>query len=396
MTILEKLRLADIKAVQVPIAEAKGLPNVAYTDKDVFVFERDNVIGKTWAGLDFSSSLPEPGYAKPLDFMGLPLVLIRDKNNELRVFHNVCSHRGMVLIHEEGPVKNLIRCRYHSWSYDQQGELKSTPHIGGVGNASVDGFSCVGKGLKEVRSGQWMGVIFINLSGVAESFDEYIKPLNQRWEALTGKGEIAKLKPAASSSRMNIDIKSNWKFAIENYCEAYHLPWVHPELNSYSPLEVHENLHINDYMTGQITHNYTLSEVSGHTLPAFEQWPEEKRAYGEYVSLYPNMLLGLQVDHAFAIILEPQAHDKTLEKLELSYVSEAARGEQMGGCRQAVMAAWKTVFEEDIFAVEGMQQGRQSSSFNGGFFSPIMDAPSYEFHLWVAKKYQAALTEEDQ
>ena len=396
MTIFEKISLDDIAAVQAPIAQASGLPNAAYTDKDVFTFERDNVIGKTWAGLEFASALPEPGYAKPIDFMGLPLVLIRDKRDELRVFHNVCSHRGMILVHESGPVKNLIRCRYHSWSYDQQGDLKSTPHIGGVGEHAADGFSCVGKGLKEVRSAQWMGVVFINLSGDAESFADYIGPLNQRWEVLTGQDQIAALKPAATFSRRNIEIKSNWKFAIENYCEAYHLPWVHPELNSYSPLEMHENLHINDYMSGQITHNYTLSEVSGHTLPAFEQWPQAKKAYGEYVSLYPNMLLGLQVDHAFAIILEPQACDQTLEKLELSYVNDDARGEQMNGCREAVMAAWQTVFEEDIFAVEGMQQGRQSTAYNGGFFSPVMDAASHEFHLWVAKKYQAALAQGEQ
>jgi len=360
MTILNKISFDDIAAVKAPIADAAGLPNAAYTDADVFAFERDNVIGKTWAGLEFLSALPEKGYAKPIDFMGLPLVLVRDKQDEVRVFHNVCSHRGMILVHEEGPVKNLIRCRYHSWSYDQSGELKSTPHIGGVGRAKAEGFSCVNKGLKEVRSAQWMGVVFINLS-------------------------------ASSFSRRDLTVEANWKFAIENYCEAYHLPWVHPELNSYSPLEVHENLHINNYMTGQVTHNYTLSEVSGHTLPKFDAWPQDKMAYGEYVSLYPNMLLGLQVDHAFAIILEPRACDKTFEKLELSYVNDAARSDAYKGCREAVLDAWRIVFEEDIFAVEGMQQGRQSPVFNGGFFSPVMDAPSHEFHVWVADRYADAL-----
>ena len=63
----------------------------------------------------------------------------------------------------------------------------------------------------------------------------------------------------------------------------------------------------------------------------------------------------------------------------------------MEGCRQAVMAAWKLVFEEDIFAVEGMQQGRSSPGFNGGVFSPVLDTPSHVFHKWVAQRYAEAL-----
>ena len=36
-------------------------------------------------------------------------------------------------------------------------------------------------GLKEVRSHVWLDMIFVNISNNAESFNEYIKPLNKRW-----------------------------------------------------------------------------------------------------------------------------------------------------------------------------------------------------------------------
>ena len=39
---------------------------------------------------------------------------------------------------------------------------------------------------------------------------------------------------------------------------------------------------------------------------------------------------------------------------------------------------------EDIKAIEGMQEGRNSPVFNGGNFSPIMDQPTHQFHKWVA------------
>lgn len=386
-----KLPSEALVAAQGPINCASGLPNAAYNDQQVFEFERDNLIGKTWAAIDFASELPEKSYAKPIDFMGLPILLVRDRDDQIKVFHNVCSHRGMILVPEAGPIKNLIRCRYHSWSYDHSGELKSTPHIGGVGKNTVDGFSCEGKGLKEIPSAQWMGIIFFNLSTDAILFKDFIEPLQTRWEKFTGVAGLENLKVAQIHSNTSFDINSNWKLAIENYCEAYHLPFVHPGLNSYSPLDQHVNLHVNEYMSGQGSLNYTLAEVAGHSLPKFPEWPKDRLSEGEYISLYPNVLLGLQVDHVFAIILEPKACNKTVEQLQISYVNEEAVGEGMQACRAAVMTAWQEVFNEDVFAVESMQMGRSSPAFKGGHFSPVLDAPTHDFHKWVAKGYQQAL-----
>lgn len=56
--------------------------------------------------------------------MGMPLVMMRNREGEIQVFHNVCSHRGMILVQEEGTIEGVIRCQYHSWSYDLNGNLK--------------------------------------------------------------------------------------------------------------------------------------------------------------------------------------------------------------------------------------------------------------------------------
>ena len=93
-----------------PIEKATGLPNQAYTSEVFFAHERDQVLGKGWAGLWFASDLPRKGYVKPVDFMGLPLVILRNKQNEIKVFHNVCSHRGMLLVHDEMEVQGALRC----------------------------------------------------------------------------------------------------------------------------------------------------------------------------------------------------------------------------------------------------------------------------------------------
>lgn len=386
-TVNHQIPESMLDAVCQPIAEANGMPNKAYNDPTVFEYERDHVLGKNWAGLAFTSELPANGYAKPVDFMGLSLAIMRNREGELKVFHNVCSHRGMVLLREETVVEGVVRCPYHSWTYDLNGNLKGTPHIGGIGNHKAEGFVCEKHGLKEVRCAIWNGIIFINLDGKAEPFEDFIQPLLERWEHFTGKGGIEQTVVAPTGSSMELTVKANWKLAVENYCEAYHLPWVHPSLNTYSPLDQHYNLVINESMSGQGTYTYNLADVAGTTLPKFADWPEDQIRQAEYVSLFPNVLLGVQADHVFSIILQPQAYNLTLEKLQLCYVGEVAAGDEYAACRSAVLDSWKVVFGEDVFAVEGMQNGRNSPAFSGGVFSPVLDEPTHCFHRWVANQY---------
>ncbi|MCB1754423.1 MAG: aromatic ring-hydroxylating dioxygenase subunit alpha [Gammaproteobacteria bacterium] len=380
-------RLASVRQA---IGSAGGLPNEAYDKPALFEFERDTLMATSWVSLAFSSKLPKNGFAKPVDFMGLPLLIMRNRDGEIKVFHNVCSHRGMILLREETDVEVMVRCPYHSWTYDLDGKLRGTPHIGGVGCHRIEGFEREEHGLKEVRTAVWLGVIFINLSGDAKDFGRFIRPLTERWEGLAGKDGLSDIHPAANGSHAELTVMANWKLAVENYCEAYHLPAVHPALNRYSPLKQHYNLIINDHASGQGSHSYTLSEAAGTTLPQFTAWPKDKLRQAEYIALYPNTLLGIQADHVFTVILQPQANNRTLEKLELSYIGRESTGDQYAACRAAVLDSWRVVFSEDVFAVEGMQNGRKSPGFDGGVFSPAMDEASHHFHCWVADRYAAA------
>jgi choline monooxygenase len=364
---------AAMEAVLRPISEAKGMPNAVYRDPNLFEIERDAVLGKTWAGIAYTSELPVDGYAKPVDFMGLSLAIMRNREGEFKVFHNVCSHRGMPLIRGDTEVVGSVRCPYHSWTYDLNGKLKGTPHIGGVGVHTAEGFACEKHGLKAVRAFVWMGIIFVNLSGDAEGFDSYIAPLMQRWRQFVGDDGLEGLQVAVDGSKMTLEVNANWKLAVENYCDAYHLPWVHPGLNTYSPLDQHYNIIIDESMSGQGSYTYNLSDVAGTALPQFGDWPQEQIRQAEYVSLYPNVLLGLQADHVFAVILQPLANDRTVEKLQLYYVGEQAKGDDYSACRAAVLESWRVVFSEDVFAVEGMQEGRRSPAFQGGVFSPVLE-----------------------
>ena len=375
-----------LQRVLLPIGEASGLPNAAYTSADFFKYERDAVIGRTWAGCAFTDTIPEKSFAQPVDFMGLPLLITRDRHGELNVFHNVCSHRGMKLVAEPMEVPGLISCRYHCWSYSTRGELKGTPHIGGINQNSCAGFKNSEHGLKRVRSAEFMGILFVNLSGDAPEFEEHIRPLRSRAGALMGERGWAQLRPGVTDSHITLELRCNWKLAVENYCEAYHLPWVHPALNSYSKLEDHCCFSDSEDFSGQQSLAYRLSDVAGTKLPRLADWPADRVHVAEYPSLYPNVLLGFHADHAFAVILTPLAVDRTREELRILYIGEGASADAYSACRAATHAAWRGVFGEDVFAVEGMQQGRASPGYEGGVFSPVMDEPTYHFHRWMAAR----------
>ncbi len=373
-----------------PIEQATGLPNLAYNNEAFFAHERDQVLGKGWAGLWFASDLPKKGYVKPVDFMGLPLVILRNKQGEIKVFHNVCSHRGMLLVHEEMEVQGALRCKYHSWSYNLDGELKGTPHLGGIGQQKIDGFNPCDHGLKPVRSAVWMDVIFINLSGDAPAFDDYVKPLTKKWETFLGTTGLGRMRAAVNGKGLEIEVKSNWKLAVENYCESYHLPWIHPSLNTYSRLEDHYHIMYDDDFGGQGSYAYRLSDEVGSALPRFPEWPADKLEQAEYVAFYPNVLLGIQADHTFAMIIEPLASECSKEHLRLYYVDDESISDRHAASRNATLESWRVVFAEDIDAVEGMQKGRRSPGYTGGVFSPVMDNPTHHFHQWVARKLKAA------
>lgn len=383
--------LNAMQKVVAPPGKARGLPNAVYRDKDLFEFERDEIIGHSWAAVAYGSELPGPGFAKPVDLMGVPLIIVRNKGAEIRVFHNVCSHRGMMLVREDTQLRAVIRCPYHSWSYDFDGELLSTPLIGGVDTHSCDGFDKSGHGLKPVRFAVWMDIVFVNLSGVAVPFDEFIAPLEARWSGFMGKQNVKQIGPAATGSNLELNVGCNWKLAVENYCESYHLPWIHPTLNSYSPLDQHFNITVGDSMSGQGTWVYELASVAGIKLPVIDGWPADKLRYAEYISLYPNTLLGLQADHLFSVIVIPRCAKESIEKLQVSYIGNGRIDEDFAPCRAAVLESWDTVFREDVFAVEGLQAGRNSPGFDGGVLTPVQDIPTQHFHSWIAKRYTAAM-----
>ena len=365
------------------IGNATGLPNYAYTSDAYFELEQQTLFKDTWVCIGNACTLSQPGSVKPVIFLGSPLLMVRDTSHQIRVFHNVCSHRGNELVWESGLCDGVIRCPYHGWAYGLNGELRATPHIGGIGQHDIDAFDKNNYGLREARSQVWMDLVFTNLSGVAPPFDEFIAPLQQRIDTLASAKELEKLEPAATYGSLTIRFNGNWKLDVENNLESYHLPWVHPELNRISRIEDHYCFFGGDVFAGQGSKAYEHAQKNQPSFPTFDDWPAK---VSEYPTLFPNVFLGLHCDHYWTRIVEPVAKDQTLDHFQLYYLGDAAVTERYEGARKCRFEAWVKVFNEDVGVIEGMQRGRQSLAFKGGIYSPVMDEPSHYFAKWIANR----------
>ncbi len=371
----------SLAAVRRPVDTANGLPNAHYIDPAMWDEEKNAVLFANWAGLAVAAEVPEPGDAKPIEFLGIPLLLLRDRAGQVRVFENICRHRGMILVSEPKKIEGAIRCPYHSWCYSTEGKLVATPHVGGPGHNTHAAIVRDDLGLNEVRSHIWFNTVFINIDGKAPPFAEVHADLIARW------GEFDQpMYHGGSESSFDLVVNTNWKLAVENYCESYHLPWVHPGLNSYSRLEDHYHIEEPRQYSGQGTLVYRqLKGPDEAVFPDFAGLSDKWDTGAEYITVYPNVLLGAQRDHCYSIILQPDTQTKTTEHIHIFY----AQPDTSEDMRSRNAHLWKGVFVEDVFVVEGMQRGRRAPGFDGGRFSPAMDGPTHCFHDWVATQIEA-------
>ncbi|MDC0163559.1 aromatic ring-hydroxylating dioxygenase subunit alpha [Candidatus Pelagibacter sp.] len=331
-----------------------GLPAKSYTDSDFWEKECNTVLFDGWLFVGFVHEFNKAGDAQPIFIAGKPILLIKNENNEITAFHNVCSHRCLKLVNEKKNIRKLIRCPYHSWSYDLQGNLKATPHIGGTNNHKLKGFNFKKHGLKPIRIHIWNDWIFINLSGKAKKFQEYAKPLFSKFKDI----DFNKLKYTATLDFGKIN--TNWKFLIENFIEPYHVQFVHKSTTN-QPLKDH----------------YTIVDgvCYGSGVDVKEEDSKNSRALSvssRYLSLFPNFIIGTYYPNQVGVYLNVPINPNTTIQKRIIYTVDGI--EMSKEEIDITKKIWWSVHKEDHEICERLQEGRSSPASNeGGLLSPYWE-----------------------
>ena len=203
---------------------ARGLPNEAFTSPDFLALERKHLFSRTWVFAGVLSDVPNPGDVKPVNAAGHPLFMATDQHGKTRVFHNVCPHRGTRLIIEDMTKARALTCPYHAWSFTLEGDLQGRPHFHGPDNHDR-GRNATDVCLFEARSAIWNDWVFVNLDGEAPAFEIYMGPVMAQYQDWNlGSFRLGAYKPYT--------FNCNWKLALENFFDNYHVFKLHPALHA--------------------------------------------------------------------------------------------------------------------------------------------------------------------
>ncbi len=192
-----------------------------YLDPEIYEAELERIFYKTWNCVGHESEFPERGSFKTRAVGRRPVIVCRDRNDQINVLLNRCRHRGALLCEKpDGAVAGGFTCPYHSWSYALDGRLRGIPYPDGYPR-DIDKSRL---GLRRLRVETYAGLIFA-------TFDENAEPLAgflgsaRRWIDLfmkQGAGYPVKVQGA-----FKFRYQANWKIQLENVTDGYHFPLVH-------------------------------------------------------------------------------------------------------------------------------------------------------------------------
>ena len=331
-----------------------GLPAKSYTDNEFWEKECNTVLSNGWLFVAFSHEFTKTGDVLPIFIAGKPILLVKNQNNKITAFHNVCSHRCLKLVNEKKNVGKLIRCPYHTWSYDLQGKLIAAPHIGGINKHKPKGFNFKNHGLKPIRIHIWNDWIFINLNGKAKKFEEYAKPLFSKFKNI----DFDKLTYVATLDFGKIN--TNWKFLIENFIEPYHVQFVHKTTTN-QPLKDH----------------YTIVDGICYGSGVNVKQEDNKNANAlsvssKYLSLFPNFIIGSYYPNQIGVYLNIPISPSITSQKRIIYTIDGAVMTKKE--RDITKKIWWNVHKEDHEICERLQEGRSSPASNdGGLLSPYWE-----------------------
>jgi len=215
----------DTGSQRISLTEANGLHTgpvsmEPYRSAAYFDLERDRIFRRAWLMLCRVEEIPNPGdyVLKQVEVCDAQVLITRLKDGSVRAMHNVCPHRGnLVVLDDAGNASKLV-CRYHSWVFSNDGSLIGVPDEGSF--FKLDKKKC---GMTPIASEVWEGFVFINFCPVPEvSLAEFLGDFG---EYLKGFPYVAADNPIIFTA----DLECNWKVVSDAFSEAYHIPAIHPE-----------------------------------------------------------------------------------------------------------------------------------------------------------------------
>ena len=352
------------KTADTSAQDARTLPQKYFVSPEVYEEEQEKIFAHHWVLVGHQTEVSKPGDFFVRDVAGESIIIVRDKDGEVRAFYNVCRHRGTRLCEETSGHGSAIQCPYHAWTYGLDGRLIGAPHMDEVHGFDRDDYS-----LQTVNARVWEGFIFVNLASDTMPLEKWFAPL---------KGKFAEwnLPNLRSAKRVEYNVKANWKLMFENYSECYHCPGVHPMLSKVSPYDSAENdLTEGPFLGGFMKINKGESlTMSGEACATAIAPHDQDGDQVFYYSIFPNMLLSMHPDYVMVHQLWPQSTERTLILCDW-FFHPAAFHRDVFRPNDAI-EFWDITNKQDWHVCELSQQGIASRAYEPGPYSSRESIPA--------------------
>ena len=147
-----------------------GTEPMSYEDSispEFFELEREAIFKRAWLNVGRVEQLPRNGsyFTKELAVARTSVIIVRDREGQVRAFHNVCRHRGNKLVWNDFPkeetsgISRQFVCKYHGWRYDLDGSCSFVQQ-----EQEFFDLDKADYGLVPVHCDVWAGFIFVNLA----------------------------------------------------------------------------------------------------------------------------------------------------------------------------------------------------------------------------------------
>lgn len=342
-----------------PLQRAMALPAWFYTTAAADALERRTVFARSWQLVAHAAALEGAGDHVVTELAGVPLLLVRGDDGELRALHNVCRHRAGPLASCDGRGARRLRCQYHGWTYGLDGQLQSAPEMQGA-----TGFDASAIRLPQARVAQWQGLVFATLDAQAPPLSDVLDGI----EARLGGRSLAGYR---FFRRAAYEIDCNWKVYVDNYLEGYHVPHIHPELNR-----------MLDYRS------YVTDTARWHSLQ-HSPLDSGDGLYGSGEALYylvwPNTTLNIMPGRLQTNRVLPLGAQRCRVEFDYYYPADA---EDLEARHQRDHAFSDLVQQQDVDMCEIVQRGLASGSYVSGRLNPLRENGLHHFHELLRAAYR--------
>ncbi|SAK45483.1 Rieske (2Fe-2S) domain-containing protein [Caballeronia catudaia] len=395
-----------------------GMPGELFGRQDVFEKDVEIFFQKHWILVGVTSDVPEPGDVSTVDIGRASVIIVRDDDENIRTYRNVCRHRGARLKEAGKSTVGMLVCPYHQWTYDLDGSLRHASHMG-------KDFDPTCRSLIPVHTRMVGTHIFVCLA------DEAPADISRLEDAMAPRFAPYDLTNTRIAFESEIIEQGNWKLVIENNRECYHCAATHPELTaSFLPEDFGfctDNLSEESLRDFEVYKERNAAcqaswERDGFTSATVE-WLEEdavtqfrtqqlviaghgesqtistkvaceklfgnltRRDLGDTHLWTHNSWTHVMSDHAVVSYIIPLAPDKTLVRSKWLVHADAVEGVDYQ--IKDLTEVWMATNAQDKHLVQITHEGTQDPAYRPGVFSPFTESYVDQFSRWYAARLSA-------